>query len=254
METEINQAKFVNTQLSEGVLFVDKPTGFSSHFLVNWARKQSGIKKVGHTGTLDPLATGLLILLIGKKYTKLQPHYLKQDKEYICTARLGLQTDSYDVAGETLFESSWTEVAAVTQSDIKKIIPQFIGNIKQAVPIFSAVKKDGKKLYKLACKAQYDVGAQAKVTKLLKNLPQRSITIYSLDLLEFKKNEAKKEVTFSFRVFCSSGTYVRSIAHDIGKILGVGAIVTELKRTKIGNFSVREAVVCPHFCKKFYRY
>lgn len=250
METKIDQAKFVHTQLSEGVLFVDKPTGFSSHFLVNWARKQSGIKKVGHTGTLDPLATGLLILLIGKKYTKLQPHYLKQDKEYVCTARLGLQTDSYDSAGKTIFESSWTQVAAVTKSDIERVILQFTGTIEQAVPIFSAVKQDGKKLYELARKAEYDSAVQAEVTKLLQNLPKRSITIYSLELLSFKKNEVKKEVMFSFKVLCSSGTYVRSIAHDIGTVLGVGATVTALKRTKIGSFSLQDAVVCPHFYKK----
>lgn len=250
METEISRANFFDGLLSEGVLFVDKPTGFSSHFLVNWARKLSGIRKVGHTGTLDPLATGLLILLIGKKYTKLQPTYLKKDKEYICTARLGLQTDTYDIDGETLLSADWEKVSAITKSKLEKLIPQFIGNIEQTVPLFSAVKKDGKKLYQLARKAQTNIAVKAEVLKLLENLPKRNINIYTLELLDFQKDSVLKEITFTFKVFCSSGTYVRSIAHDIGKILGVGATVITLRRTKIGSFSLYDALVCPHFYKK----
>ena len=240
-------AKFINNQLTEGIVFVDKPTGVSSHRVVNWARRCSGIRKVGHTGTLDPLATGLLIILVGRKFTKLQDTFLKQDKDYVCMAKLGLQTDSYDIDGEVLDEKSWEEVQTVSKEAVTEALDSQQGKIQQKVPIFSAVKQSGRKLYEIARKAKYDEQAKQEMEEVLENLPEREVEIYQIELLKFAKNTDTKEVTFSFSVSCSSGTYVRSITHDVGKILGVGATVTQLRRTKIGDFSIEHAQVCPLF-------
>jgi tRNA pseudouridine55 synthase len=236
--------------LQQGIVIVDKPTGVTSHTVVNWARRCSGIKKIGHTGTLDPLATGILILLIGRKYTKLQSQYLKQDKTYECVAKLGLTTDTYDIDGEKLLQSSWDEVSKITKEDILKLLPDFTGNIEQRVPIYSAVKQNGKKLYELARQAKHDPDVNIKVTQLLKDLPSRNISIFSLTLDDFIVDQLNKEILIKFTVSCSSGTYIRSLAHDIGQILGVGATVVELRRTKIGEISIDQVKLCPFFIEK----
>jgi tRNA pseudouridine55 synthase len=237
----------VKTILEPGILIVDKPTGITSHTVVNWARKNSGIKKVGHTGTLDPLATGLLILLIGKEYTKLQDQYLKQDKTYECVAKLGLTTDTYDIDGEKLIKSSWDEISKISLENIQDILPSFTGNIEQQVPIFSAVRKNGRKLYKLARAAKHDPNEKEKVTELLKDLPSRNITIHSLSIDDFIVDPKNQESFIKFTVSCSSGTYIRSLAHDMGETLGVGATVISLRRTKIGEISINEVKFCPMF-------
>lgn len=236
--------------LQEGILFVDKPTGVSSHRVVNWARKLSGIKKVGHTGTLDPLATGLLILLIGRKYTRLQDEYLKQDKEYECTAQLGITTDSYDIDGTVLETADWSDIVQITKDQLEKTLLKFTGEIQQAVPIYSAVKKQGKKLYEIAREAKKNEAAQKMANEILENLPKRTVQIYNLQLTDFEKNEAQKKLTFSFKVSCSSGTYIRSLAHDIGTELGVGATVVSLRRTKIGGTSIDQVEMCPLFFRR----
>jgi len=236
--------------LTQGILLVDKPTGVTSHRVVDWARRLSGIKKVGHTGTLDPLATGLLILLIGKDYTKQQDKYLKQDKTYLCTAKLGLTTDSYDIDGEVLNQEVWEKVSKITKNQLFDLIPEFRGEIVQRVPIFSAVKQQGKKLYELARLAKKDPEVKKQVDELLQNLPSRDVNIYGLELTDFVVDNDKKEILFSFEVSCSSGTYIRSLAHDIGQKLGVGATVVSLRRTKIGNFSIDQVQMCPLFLKK----
>lgn len=242
MESRITQGK-----LSEGMLLVDKPTGVSSHRVVNWARRLSGIKKVGHTGTLDPLATGLLIVLIGRKFTKQQEQYLKQDKEYLCTARLGLTTDSYDIDGDVIGTADWENVAHITKDQIIGIMTQFQGDIQQRVPIFSAVKRSGKKLYELAREAKHDLQAKYQAEQILADLPERTVHIFELELVSLTQDTAQHMVEFQFRVHCSSGTYIRSLAHDIGQELGVGATVTALRRTKIGSHSVTQAKLCPVF-------
>jgi tRNA pseudouridine55 synthase len=236
--------------LQDGVVLIDKPNGVSSHWVVNWARKHSGIKKIGHTGTLDPLATGLLILLIGKKFTKQQVNYLKQDKEYECTAKLGLTSDSYDIEGEILHTTAWEKLQQINQEKLELVLPTFKGEIQQTVPIFSAVKQKGKKLYQLAREAKNNPEVKKMVDELLQNLPVRTVTIKSLDLLDFHVNKNKQEITFSFRVECSSGTYIRSLAHDIGQKLGVGATVLSLRRTKIGEITLDQAQMCPLIPKR----
>jgi tRNA pseudouridine55 synthase len=216
--------------LPPGLYLADKPVGPSSHAIVNYFRKQSGLKRVGHCGTLDPLASGLLIMLVGRDFTKLQDKYLKQDKEYLVTARLGVATDSYDVTGQITARSDWASVAKITKSEVLEQLKHFRGTIEQTVPIFSAVKIAGQKLYQKARRGET-------VT-----LPSRQVTLYELELVDFKKDVKKEELSCSLRVKCSSGTYIRSLVHDLGQKLGVGAHVSKLRRTQIGNFHVKNAM------------
>ena len=175
--------------------------------------------KVGHTGTLDPFATGLLILLSGKA-TKLSNQFLKLDKWYEATLCLGKTSTTGDPEGVI------TEVNVDKQpsySDIEKILPDFLGNIKQTVPIFSAVKINGKRAYQLARQGQ-------KV-----EMPTREIEIYELEVLSYHFPE------LVIRTHVSSGTYIRTLGEDLGQALGVGAYLTALRRTKVGNFDLNNA-------------
>lgn len=216
-------------KISEGIYLVDKPSGPSSHDIVNCFRKRSGIKRVGHTGTLDPLASGLLIILVGRNYTKKQDLYLKKDKEYLVEATLGIETDTYDCTGQTIRSANWQEIAKINTLDLKKALTEFQGKIKQTVPIFSAVKIKGIKLYQKARK------------KELVDLPEREIEIKKIVLKSFKKDMKKQKSSFELLVACSSGTYIRSLVHDVGQKLKCGATVTSLRRIKIDKINVKKA-------------
>lgn len=214
-----------------GVLLIDKPTGITSHDVVNQIRRQTGVRRVGHAGTLDPLATGLLIILVGREFTKRQTEFLKLDKEYLCEVELGIETDTYDVDGEIIKKAGWNKLEKISKADLEKTLEQFRGEITQVVPAYSAVKIKGQKLYEKARRGEIDK----------KTLPSRKVNIKELELVEFKKDEAVQEIFFTIKVACSSGTYIRSIAHDIGQELGVGAMVKELRRTKIGELNINQA-------------
>ncbi|NCN51300.1 MAG: tRNA pseudouridine(55) synthase TruB [Candidatus Pacebacteria bacterium] len=224
-----------------GLLAVDKPSGVSSHTLVNWARKVFGIRKVGHTGTLDPLASGLLLLLVGRKYTKQQPKYLKQDKKYLVTAQLGITTDTYDAMGRRVSEKFWTEIEDITEKAISTALNSFQGESEQTVPAFSAVKRKGKKMYDLALSGELSTA----------DLPKRTITILDITLISVSKDSSAQEFFVTFSVSCGSGTYVRSLVHDVGQLLGCGAIVKELRRTRIGSTQITDATVCPVLPKQY---
>lgn len=224
-----------------GVLAVDKPSGISSHTVVNWARKVFGIRKIGHTGTLDPLASGLLVLLIGREFTKKQAYYLRQDKEYIVTARLGIETDTYDSMGRTVAVCDWEQITGISSSEIKKVCASFIGISQQRVPAFSAVKQGGEKMYDLALAGKVEAS----------ELPSRSITIHVLSVLDSMIDAEHTARYVTIRVACGSGTYIRSLIHDVGKLLGCGACVTELRRTAIGTMTVSDAEVCPLVPSKY---
>jgi tRNA pseudouridine55 synthase len=215
--------------IKPGIYLVDKPSGPSSHDIVNYFRKKSGIKRVGHCGTLDPLASGLLIILVSREYTRKQTLYLKKDKEYLVEAVLGIETDSYDQTGRIVKEIPWEKLKEINKKDLQKILPEFKGQIEQTVPIFSAVKIKGQKLYQKARRGE------------LVNLPSRLIEIKKLTLKKFQKDVSKQKINFELLVNCSSGTYIRSLIHDLGKKLGCGATVTVLRRTKIDKFSVKKA-------------
>lgn len=212
---------FLNGQ----ILLIDKPLEWSSFQAVNalkWAiRKKFDLKKIkiGHAGTLDPLATGLLIICTGK-FTKKIPEFQGQVKEYTGTFTLGATTPSYDL--ETEVDQTYS-TEQLTEVAIKEATNQFLGEIDQVPPIFSALKKDGKRLYELAREGK-DVEIKSR----------------KIEILEFEITRiALPEV--DFRVVCSKGTYIRSLAHDFGKALGSGAYLSALRRTKIGDFNVNNA-------------
>jgi len=208
------------------VLLIDKPLTWTSFQVVNkirWLIKQKfQIKKikVGHAGTLDPLATGLLILCTGK-FTKKIETYQAQVKEYTGTITLGATTPSYDLESEI---DQTFDFSKITSEEINAATLQFIGEIQQQPPIFSALKKDGKRLYEYA-RAGEEV-----------EIPTRTITISEFEITNIELPNVE------FRVVCSKGTYIRSLAHDFGKALNNGAHLSALRRTKIGEFSVTDAV------------
>lgn len=204
----------------DGVLLVDKPVGPTSHDIVHQIRKRFRIEKVGHGGTLDPNATGLLLILLGKG-TKLSEQLMGSDKSYTGVMRLGRTTDSQDCDGKTLEEKPWD---AVTREDVEKQMAALEGDLFQTPPMVSAIKVEGVPLYKLARKGQE-----------VERKP-RFVHIYKLAMTEW----APPLVTFD--VSCTKGTYVRTLAHDIGQTLGCGACLDALRRTRSGTFDVADAM------------
>jgi tRNA pseudouridine55 synthase len=213
------------------VLLIDKPLEWTSFQVVNklrWHIKQRfGIKKikVGHAGTLDPLATGLLIICTGKQ-TKEIHTYQGQVKEYTGTFTIGATTPSYDL--ETAVDKTFP-TEHITEKILQHTTQQFIGDIQQKPPIFSAIKKEGKRLYELARKGETT------------EIKARTVTISEFEITEVNLPEV------GFRVVCSKGTYIRSLAFDFGKAVGSGAHLSALRRTRIGNFSVEKAISIEHF-------
>ncbi|MBA4420061.1 MAG: tRNA pseudouridine(55) synthase TruB [Anaerolinea sp.] len=202
-----------------GVLVVDKPIGLTSHDVVQVIRRGTNIQRAGHTGTLDPRASGVLVILIGPA-VRLSEYVSASDKRYQAIIRLGATTDTYDEEGK---ETASTPVE-ITEAQFETALKKFIGEIEQVPPPYSAVKVDGKKAYDLARKGE-EV-----------ELSPRIINVYNLELLEWAPPEAVIDV------YCSSGTYVRSLANDLGNELGCGAHLVGLRRTKSGRFTLRDAV------------
>lgn len=203
----------------QGILLVDKPVGKTSFSLVSALRKRLGVKKIGHAGTLDPFATGVMVMLIGKNFTRLSDQLLCQDKEYVAQIRFGITTDSYDCDGETIATSD----IIPTLAQLEEALTHFQGEIDQIPPMFSAKKVNGKKLYELARKGTEIERQPVKV--------RVAITLISY------------EYPFAhIRVSCSKGTYVRSLAYDIGKMLGCGGHLSQLRRTRSGAFRIEDCV------------
>ncbi len=204
----------------DGVLLIDKAAGMTSHDVVAIARRTLGTKKIGHCGTLDPLATGLLILTLGRG-TKIQDLIMAEDKEYVGTLKLGEVTDSQDADGVV---TETKPVPPLTREQIDAAFAKFQGDFYQTPPMVSAIKKDGVPLYKLARKGQ-----------TVEREP-RFVHVFAHQINEVRLPE------IDFRVVCSKGFYVRTYAHDIGQELGCGAHLRSLRRTKSGKFSVDLAV------------
>ncbi|MBE3144334.1 MAG: tRNA pseudouridine(55) synthase TruB [Planctomycetes bacterium] len=202
-----------------GVLVIDKPIGLTSHDVVQIVRKGTNIRRAGHTGTLDPRASGVLVILIGPA-VRLSEFVSASDKRYQAVIRLGQTTDTYDADGHV----TSTSPVDITEEQFENALKQFIGEIEQVPPPYSAVKVKGRKAYEMAREGE-EV-----------NLQPRKIQVYNLDLLEWAPPEAVIDV------YCSSGTYVRSLAHDMGEALGCGAHLVGLRRTKSGRFTLRDAV------------
>lgn len=202
-----------------GVLVVDKPVGFTSHDIVQIVRKGTGIRRAGHTGTLDPRASGVLVILIGPA-VRLSEYVSASDKRYQAIIRLGQTTDTYDGDGKV----TGTSPVHVSEEQFESTLKEFVGEIEQVPPPYSAIKVKGQRAYDLAREGE-DV-----------ELAPRKIQVYNLDLLEWAPPEAVIDV------YCSSGTYVRSLANDLGERLGCGAYLVGLRRTKSGRFTLRDAV------------
>jgi tRNA pseudouridine55 synthase len=204
---------------SDQMLLINKPVGWTSFDVVNKLRYKLKIKKIGHAGTLDPLATGLLILCTGKM-TKRIDEFQAQEKEYTGKFIIGQTTPSHDLETEV---SEMKDISSMSEEVIIQTAKKFLGTIQQIPPLHSAIKVDGKRAYKLARKGK-DI-----------ELKPREVVISAFDILEIKKP------AISFRIVCSKGTYIRSIARDFGNILGVGAYLTDLCRTRIGEFKLKDA-------------
>jgi tRNA pseudouridine55 synthase len=206
--------------MKEGILIINKQGGMTSHDVVSRVRRIFNMRQVGHAGTLDPLATGVLIILLGKS-TKLFDRFVAYDKAYRATLKLGLKTTTADIMGETIAERS---PEGIDQSRVEKVFERFTGEIEQLPPMVSAVKHKGERLYKLAWK-----GKQVERTA-------RKVRIDDLRLLKFDFPQVE------FFMSCSKGTYVRQLAEDVGEELGCGACISQIERTRIGHFDIKEAV------------
>ncbi len=223
----------MNTQDSQhiqDIILIDKPAGLSSFGVVARVRRRLSMEagkkvKVGHTGTLDPFATGLLILLANKT-TKLSNQFLKLDKWYEATICLGKTSTTGDPEGE-ITEQNTEKVP--TLEEVKAVVNQFVGQITQTVPAYSAVKINGQRAYQLARRGE------------AVSMPTRQIEIYSLEILNYNYPE------LVIRTHVSSGTYIRTLGEDIGKALGVGAYLTALRRTQVGDYQIKNAVKLPDF-------
>lgn len=215
-------------QNKNGILNIDKPQGITSHDVVDIIRKVLPNQKVGHTGTLDPMATGVLPICIGEA-TKLSENLTSETKVYKVKILLGVETDTYDVTGKIVFAS----VVNKDEIYIKERIKRFVGKQMQKPPIYSAIRIDGKRAYSYAREGE----------KI--DLPERPIEIYSID--DISVNLDLNEVEFV--VCCSKGTYIRSLANDIGKKIGCGAIMTELERLQTGNFKIENSIKLYDFLK-----
>jgi tRNA pseudouridine55 synthase len=203
-----------------GVLAVDKPAGWTSHDVVGKVRRLAGLRQVGHAGTLDPMATGVLLLCLGRA-TRLLEYLAGQPKTYLAQVTLGAATDTFDADGEVAMRRP---VPILAPEQIDAALDSFRGEIMQRPPAYSALKRDGVALYQRA-----RAGEQVEIEP-------RPVTVYALDLLAFDGQ------TVQLRVHCGAGTYVRSIAHDLGQALGCGGHLSALRRTAIGRFSIEDTV------------
>jgi len=208
--------------MDEGFLLIDKPEGITSHDVVDRLRRITGVQRIGHAGTLDPFATGLLVVGVGRGATKRLSEVMGQDKVYEATAVLGATSDTQDKTGK-ITDNRLQTTDAPSVTEVGEAMVKFVGPLKQVPPMYSAKKIRGEKLYELARRGEEVVRQPV------------DIVIHELVLLSFEPPK------LTFRVRCSSGTYVRTLAHDLGTALGVGAYLSALRRTAIGGFRVEDA-------------
>ena len=208
------------TAASSGILVVDKTAGATSFDAVARARSRLGVRRIGHAGTLDPPATGVLPLLIGEA-TKLTPYLMDQDKEYVATIRFGVTTDTHDLSGRVLSE---TPVSGLTRERLEAACRGFVGRIAQVPPMYSAVHHEGRRLYELARE-----GVEVERTP-------RDVVVSAIDV------ERLEETSATLRIVCGKGTYVRVLAAELGSALGWGGAVDRLVRTRVGRFALADAL------------
>ncbi len=222
--------KITQQQVLDGmVLLVNKPLEWTSFDVIGKLRKIFRIKKIGHAGTLDPLATGLLIVCTGR-FTKKINEYMGMEKEYTGTVTLGAVTPTFDLESEP---ENFKPFSHLTMKQAQSVLPSFMGTIDQVPPAHSAIKMDGKRVYELARKGQDVV------------MKPRTVTISKLEITALNLPQLQ------FRVVCSTGTYIRSLANDLGAALGTGGYLSELCRTRIGEFKVEDALSIEMIAEKF---
>jgi tRNA pseudouridine55 synthase len=210
---------------ASGILFIDKPQGITSHGVISRARESVGTRKIGHAGTLDPMATGLLILGANNA-TRLLTYLVGLDKQYTATIRLGASSNTDDAEGELSARADAAVLERITDDAIGAAVAQFTGAIMQRPSSVSAIKVDGRRAYTLVRSGEEVV------------LAERAVTVSAFDVLEIARGEF---IDVKVRVDCASGTYIRALARDVGEVLGVGGHLTVLRRTKVGPFSVENA-------------
>jgi len=206
--------------MKDGILLVDKPGGLTSHDVVDLVRKKLKTRKIGHSGTLDPVATGVLVLLVGKA-TKLFSKFVHFDKEYEATLTLGVMTSTGDCQGKVLCEK---EIGHLREEEIRSVFAEFIGERQQIPPMVSAIKHQGRRLYELA-RQGIEVDRKA-----------RPITIRDLKILSLRLPE------IDFYVKCTKGTYIRRLGEEIGEKLGVGGFISRIRRISLGPFHVKDSI------------
>jgi tRNA pseudouridine55 synthase len=233
-QSAIRNLQSEGPQSADGVLVIDKPEGLTSHDVVARVRKILGTRRVGHAGTLDPFATGVLVVCVNRA-TRLVQFLTSVDKEYVATMRLGFATDTGDLTGTP--KTPVTDAGNITSDKVKEAFSHFLGPIKQIPPMYSAKKVGGVKLYEMARRgeeiARAPIAVEIKKLELLKPTAHPG---QSQEDLQAARDE------FTFRVVCSSGTYIRTLAEEIGALLGIGAHLTRLRRTRSGNCSLDDAV------------
>ena len=212
------QAAVQNTY--QGIVLVNKPAGITSHDVVGFVRRTFKMRQIGHAGTLDPMATGVLVVLVGKA-TKLSDKFVAFDKTYRATLRLGLKTTTADIMGQTILQRPYD---GIDEEAVRKVFIQFTGEIEQKPPMVSAVKHKGERLYKIARQ-----GIEVERTA-------RRVRIDELRILQSRLPDLE------FLMSCSKGTYVRQLAEDVGEVLGCGACISQIERTKVGPFDIKDAV------------
>jgi tRNA pseudouridine55 synthase len=208
----------------DGILIIDKPSGLTSHDVVNRVRRATKIKQIGHAGTLDPMATGVLVVCVGRA-TRISEYLAGHDKAYRATIRLGIETNTYDADGEIVA----TYEVNVDRARVEQTLAQFAGEIQQVPPMYSAIKREGQKLYELA-RQGIEIERAA-----------RPVIVHSIELRDYEAPAAMIDVQ------CSAGTYVRSIAHDLGAALGTGGHLSELRRVAAGPFTIDQAITLEAF-------
>ena len=214
------RSKAVVQNSFQGIVLVNKPAGITSHDVVGYVRRTFKMRRVGHAGTLDPMATGVLVILLGNS-TKLFDKFVAFDKTYRATLRLGLKTTTANIMGQTLLERPYD---GIDEDAIKNVFTQFTGETEQKPPMVSAVKHQGERLYKIARQ-----GIEVERTA-------RKIRIDELRILHCRLPDVE------FLMSCSKGTYVRQLAEDVGEVLGCGACISQIERTKVGPFDIKDAI------------
>lgn len=212
--------------MPSGFLLVDKPVGITSHDVVDHLRKKTGIKKIGHAGTLDPFATGLLIIAIERSATKYIQEFVGMDKVYEATFVIGATTPSLDPETEVIKSD---QVTVYSDDQVKEAMAKLTGEIEQIPPMYSAVKVKGRRLYK-----------HAREGEVIEREP-RNVSVYAFELLGSPR-QMDGLVQIDVRIHCSSGTYVRALARDLGKALGTSGYAKSLRRISIGDFHVKDAI------------